>query len=65
VPALHDGSMQQRRSTSWATSARIAHALPFVRAIRDPFGTLAASTAEDVIRRRSVQLRIREFTAAD
>lgn len=45
--------------------ADLAHALPFVRAIRDPFGTLAASTADDVIRRRSVQLRVREFAAAD
>ena len=45
--------------------ADLQHALPFVRAIQDPFGTLKGSTAEDVIRRRSVQLRIREFAAAD
>lgn len=45
--------------------ADLQHALPFVRAVRDPFGTLASATSEDVIRRRSVQLRIREFAAAD
>jgi hypothetical protein len=38
---------------------------PFLRAVHDPFGTLSASTAEDSIRRRSVQLRVREFAAAD
>lgn len=45
--------------------ADLDHALPFVRAVRDPFGTLASATSEDVVRRRSVQLRIREFAAAD
>ncbi len=45
--------------------ADLQHALPFVRAIRNPFGTLAGSTFDDVIRRRSVQLRIREFAAAE
>lgn len=38
---------------------------PFLRAVRDPFGTLAAAESEDVMRRRTVQLRVREFPAAD
>lgn len=38
---------------------------PFLRAVHDPFGTLAASETEDVIRSRTVQLRVREFPAAD
>jgi len=45
--------------------ADLQNAAPFVRAVRDPFGTLASSEAEDVIRKRTVQLRVREFAAAD
>jgi hypothetical protein len=39
--------------------------VPFVRAVQDPFGTLTGSTVEDSIRKRTVQLRVREFAAAD
>jgi hypothetical protein len=45
--------------------ADLQNAAPFVRAVHDPFGTLASSEAEDVIRKRTVQLRVREFAAAD
>lgn len=45
--------------------ADLQDAAPFVRAVQDPFGTLAASKSEDVIRKRTVQLRVREFAAAD
>ena len=45
--------------------ADLENASPFVRAVRDPFGTLASSKSEDVIRKRTVQLRVREFAAAD
>jgi hypothetical protein len=45
--------------------ADLHNARPFVRAVQDPFGTLASSTYEDIIRKRSVQLRVREFVAAD
>lgn len=45
--------------------ADLHNSAPFVRAVRDPFGTLASSEAEDIIRRRTVQLRVREFAAAD
>lgn len=45
--------------------ADLQDANPFVRAVQDPFGTLASSTSEDVIRKRTVQLRVREFAAAD
>lgn len=38
---------------------------PFIRAVRDPFATLASSDHEDTIRKRTIQLRIREFAAAD
>ncbi len=38
---------------------------PFVRAVRDPFGTLESSTLDDTIRKRTIQLRVREFEAAD
>ncbi|OZB89282.1 MAG: hypothetical protein B7X41_03660 [Microbacterium sp. 14-71-5] len=40
-------------------------AVPFIRAIRDPFATLASSDHEDTIRKRTIQLRIREFETAD
>lgn len=45
--------------------ADLQDAAPFVRAVQDPFGTLASSKTEDVIRKRTVQLRVREFAAAD
>ncbi len=45
--------------------ADLQNAAPFVRAVQDPFGTLASSEAEDIIRKRTVQLRVREFAAAD
>lgn len=38
---------------------------PFVRAVQDPFGTLESSTLDDTIRKRTIQLRVREFEAAD
>lgn len=38
---------------------------PFVRAVQDPFGTLESATLDDTIRKRTVQLRVREFKAAD
>lgn len=38
---------------------------PFVRAVQDPFGTLESSTVDDVLRKRTVLLRVREFEAAD
>ncbi len=43
----------------------LQNAPPFVRAVHDPFGTLASSTTVDAIRKKTVQLRIREFVAAD
>lgn len=45
--------------------ADLPNTAPFVRAVQDPFGTLASSEAEDIIRKRTVQLRVREFAAAD
>ncbi|MDK3258939.1 DUF3883 domain-containing protein [Blastococcus capsensis] len=45
--------------------ADLENASPFVRTVRDPFGTLASSENEDLIRKRTVQLRVREFAAAD
>jgi hypothetical protein len=45
--------------------ADLQNASPFLRAVRDPFGTLHASEHEDTIRTRTVQLRVREFAAAD
>ena len=45
--------------------ADLQNAAPFVRAVHDPFGTLASTEAEDIIRKRTVQLRVREFAAAD
>ena len=38
---------------------------PFVRAVQDPFVTLLSPKQEDVIRKRTIQLRVREFSAAD
>jgi hypothetical protein len=43
----------------------IATGVPFVRAIHDPFGTLAADEVHDKRVRRAVQLRVREFTEAE
>jgi hypothetical protein len=45
--------------------ADLQNTVPFVRTVQDPFGTLASSKNEDIIRRRTVQLRVREFAAAD
>jgi hypothetical protein len=45
--------------------ADLQNAPPFIRAVQDPFGTLASSKSEDLIRKRTVQLRVREFAAAD
>ncbi len=38
---------------------------PFVRAVQAPFGMLGSSKSEDTIRRRTVQLKVREFSAVD
>lgn len=43
----------------------LAHAVPFVRAISDPFGSLVADEVEEHQLRRAVQLRVREFTKAE
>ena len=40
-------------------------ARPFIRAIHDPFGAMFAVELEEVTRRRSVQLRVREFPMAE
>jgi hypothetical protein len=45
--------------------ADLLNSAPFVRAVHDPFGTLESATHEDTIRKRSIQLRVREFAAAD
>ena len=45
--------------------ADLHNSVPFVRTVQDPFGTLASSKNEDTIRRRTVQLRVREFPSAD
>lgn len=45
--------------------ADLDHASPYVRAINDPFGSLAGETVEDRQVRRAVQLRVREFTTAE
>lgn len=43
----------------------LAHAVPFVRAIGDPFGSLVADEVEEQQLRRAVQLRVREFSKAE
>ncbi len=43
----------------------IRHAEPFLRAIRDPFGSLSGNTTEEQTVRRAVQLRVREFSIAE
>ena len=45
--------------------ADLDHASPYVRAINDPFGSLASETVEDQQLKRSVQLRVREFATAE
>ena len=45
--------------------ADLPHALPYVRAIHDPFGTLVANEVSDHQVRRAVQLRVREFKHAE
>jgi hypothetical protein len=45
--------------------ADLGHARPFVRAINDPFGSLASRELEDHHVSRAVQLRVREFTEAE
>lgn len=45
--------------------ADLPHALPYVRAIHDPFGTLVANEISDHQVRRAVQLRVREFKHAE
>jgi hypothetical protein len=43
----------------------LGHASPYLRAINDPFGSLAGETVEDRQVRRAVQLRVREFATAE
>jgi hypothetical protein len=43
----------------------LADAVPFVRAIRDPFGSLVADEVEEHQLRRAVQLHVKEFTEAE
>ncbi|MXW98909.1 MAG: DUF3883 domain-containing protein [Acidimicrobiaceae bacterium] len=45
--------------------ADLDHASPYVRAINDPFGSLASETVEDQQLKRAVQLRVREFATAE
>lgn len=45
--------------------ADIQHAVPYVRAIKDPFGTLSGETVEERHIQRAVQLRVREFETAE
>jgi hypothetical protein len=45
--------------------ADLGHARPFIRAIKDPFGSLASRELEDHRVSRAVQLRVREFTEAE
>jgi len=45
--------------------ADLAHATPYVRAIHDPFGTLAGQEVHQEQVRRAVQLRVREFKTAE
>lgn len=43
----------------------IPHAAPYIRAIRDPFGSLVADEFSEQQLRRAVQLRVREFKQAE
>ena len=45
--------------------ADLGHASPYLRAIKDPFGSLVGETVEDRQVRRAVQLRVREFASAE
>lgn len=45
--------------------ADLPHAQPYVRAIRDPFGTLVADEISEQHLRRAVQLRVRGFELAE
>ncbi|MGI9016789.1 MAG: hypothetical protein ACR2HR_06745 [Euzebya sp.] len=45
--------------------ADLEHAIPFIRAIKDPFGSLSGDTVEERQIRRAVQLRVREFDTAE
>ena len=45
--------------------ADLDHASPYVRAIKDPFGSLVSETVEDQQLKRAVQLRVREFATAE
>jgi hypothetical protein len=45
--------------------ADLLHARPFIRAIKDPFGSLVSRELEDHRVSRAVQLRVREFTEAE
>ena len=45
--------------------ADLVHASPYIRAINDPFGSLESQAVENQQVRRSVQLRVREFTTAE
>ncbi|MEI6621220.1 MAG: DUF3883 domain-containing protein [Actinomycetes bacterium] len=45
--------------------ADLHHAHPYLRAIRDPFGTLVGQEVEDHQVRRAVQLRVTEFKEAE
>lgn len=45
--------------------ADLENAPPFVRAIKDPFGSLASKKVEGQQFRRAVQLRVREFETAE
>lgn len=45
--------------------ADLEHAVPNVRAIQDPFGSLSGDTVEQRQIRRAVQLRVREFDTAE
>ena len=45
--------------------ADLTHNVPYVRAIKDPFGSLIGETVEEKQTRRSVQLKVREFKSAE
>ena len=43
----------------------LPHAVPYIRAIHDPFGSLVADEVSEQQLRRAVQLRVREFKQAE
>jgi hypothetical protein len=62
--------MSALRSSFWLylvgnLRADLPHAAPYVRAVNDPFGTIAADETADHQLRRAVQLRVREFRQAE